>query len=128
MMYKSALQHHKTFNNRIPITEWVLLNQNIIITSRQLMFKTSRRNRLKLGLNCISNRFWYLNDKINMDLLNLSFESFKVRMRTYSSDGMRTEYLANLSTCWQLQLSMNYMHFVLLYFILSSNWIPGKSR
>ena len=35
MLYKLSLQLFKIFNYSIPVTEWDLLNQNIIFTSRQ---------------------------------------------------------------------------------------------
>ena len=64
MLYKLSLQLFKIFNYSIPVTEWYLLNQNIIFTSRQTKFKTTKRNRLRLGMNTMSNRLWILNDKI----------------------------------------------------------------
>ena len=33
-------------------------------------------------MNTISNRFWYLNDKIKLEWLNDSFESYKIKMKT----------------------------------------------
>ena len=81
MLYKLSLQLHKTFNHSIPITEWNCLNENIILTSRQTKFKTRKKNRLRLGMNQMSNRFWIINDKIPLDWLNNSFETFKVKMK-----------------------------------------------
>ena len=81
MLYKVSLQLHKTFNHSIPITEWNQLNDNIILTSRQTKFKTRKKNRLRLGMNQMSNRFWLLNDKIPLEWLNNSFETFKIKMK-----------------------------------------------
>ena len=82
MLYKLSLQLFKIFNYSIPVTEWDLLNQNIIFTSRQTKFKTTKRNRLRLGMNTMSNRLWILNDKIPLDWLNLSLETFKIKMKS----------------------------------------------
>ena len=38
-------------------------------------------NRLKIGMNMLSNRFFYLNGKIELDWFNLSFNSFKVKCK-----------------------------------------------
>ena len=82
MLYKLSLQLFKIFNYSIPVTEWDLLNQNIIFTSRQTKFKTTKQNRLRLGMNTMSNRLWILNDKIPLDWLNLSLETFKIKMKS----------------------------------------------
>ena len=81
MLFKLSSQLYKTFNYNLPVTEWNLLHENIICTSRQSKFKTSKQNRLRIGMNVISNRFWLLNDKILLDWLNYSFETFKVKMK-----------------------------------------------
>ena len=81
MTYKTAPQLYKTFNNSIPITEWTHLTENIIFTSRQQNFVTSRNNNLKISSNKMSNRFWHLNGKISLDWLNLSFNSFKINCK-----------------------------------------------
>ena len=81
MIYKSALQLHKTYNNFTPIPDWVNLNNNIIFTSRQSHFVTARSNILRLSSNKISNRFWHLNGKIKLEWLNLSFNSFKINCK-----------------------------------------------
>ena len=81
MMYKLSLQLHKLVNHQIPVNDWLYLNEHIIQTSRQQRFKIAKHNRLRLGFNTISNRLWYLNDKIQLDWLNLSFETFKIKMK-----------------------------------------------
>ena len=47
MIYKLTLQLHKTYNNYVPSTEWILLNENTILTSRQTHLKTSKTDRLR---------------------------------------------------------------------------------
>ena len=91
---------YKTFNYGIPITEWNHLNQNIILTSRQIKFKTMKNNQLRIGMNQISNRFWPINDKIPLDWLNNSFETFKIKMkRMFISHWWRSQ-IKNHSTSW----------------------------
>ena len=86
MLYKLSLQLYRTFNHRLPSTEWNLLNDNIILTSRQTKFMTWKNNRLRLGMNTISNRFVLINDRFPLDWLNNSYETFKFKNeRTFSA-------------------------------------------
>ena len=79
--YKLALQLYKVVNNNVPTPYWININFNNIHTSRQTRFMTSKANRLKVGMNLISNRFYYLNGKIEMDWLNLSYNTYKVKCK-----------------------------------------------
>ena len=81
MQYKMSLQLYKTYNLRIPITDWTNLNMNSVFTSRQTCFITNKTNKYKVGMNELSNRLWYLNGKIKLDWLNLTFDSFKVNCK-----------------------------------------------
>ena len=40
-----------------------------------------RQNKKKVGLNALANRFFIVNDKIPLDWLNNSFETFKVKCK-----------------------------------------------
>ena len=79
--YKLALQLYKTYNYHLPHQDWVNLNLQNILTTRQKYFLTHKSNILKIGMNCISNRFNYLNGKIKLNWLNLSMDSFKVKCK-----------------------------------------------
>ena len=70
MHYKMSLQLFKTFNLRIPTTDWTNLNINSVITSRQNTFITNKTNNYRIGMNALSNQLWYLNGKIKLDWLN----------------------------------------------------------
>ena len=79
--YKLALQLYKVVKNNVPTPDWININFNNIHTTRQTRFMTSKANRLKVGMNLISNRFYYLNGKIEMDWLNLSYNTYKVKCK-----------------------------------------------
>ena len=81
MYYKLSLQLHKTFNLCVPTTDWVNININSIFTSRQTTFSISKENNYKIGMNALSKRLWYLNGRISLDWLNLSFDSFKIKCK-----------------------------------------------
>ena len=76
--YKLALQLYKTYNQQMPTDEWLHLNFNQIITSRQTLFMTSKNNNLKVGMNCLTNRFQHLNGKIPLCWLNKSYLGYKL--------------------------------------------------
>ena len=89
--YKLALQLFKVVNNNVPTPDWININLNNIQTSRQTRFMTSKGNRLKVGMNTISNRFYNLNGKIDMDWLNLTYNTYKVKCKKkYFSENKRS--------------------------------------
>ena len=79
--YKLSLQLYKTFNYWIPTRDWIELNFNNIQTTRQGCFMTNKTNRLKIGMNILSNRLWYLNGKIDLNWLNMSFQTYKIKCK-----------------------------------------------
>ena len=79
--YKLALQLFRVVNYHIPTPDWINLNLNNIQTTKQTKLATQRTNRLKIGMNIFSNRLHYLNGKIELDWLNLSFGSYKVKCK-----------------------------------------------
>jgi hypothetical protein len=61
--YKLALQIYKTKNQKLSEDNWIQLNFDQQLSSRQTLFKINRNNNLPVGLNVLANRFFYLNDK-----------------------------------------------------------------
>jgi hypothetical protein len=78
MKYKLSLLLYKTFNMQSPISEWIELNFNQFFTSRQTNFMSNANNRHAIGSNALCNRFNHLNDLININHLNLNFNSYKI--------------------------------------------------
>ena len=76
-LYKIAMQLCKTYNLLLPEKEWVHLNWQQTFTLRQTTFKIIRNNNYKVGMNCQSNKFHVLTDKIPLLWLNKSLASFK---------------------------------------------------
>ena len=81
MQYKHAILLHKLYNERMPNADWVEMNFNQIITSRQTLFKISKTNRYKIGNNILTSRLTTINNKIDLNDLNLSLDSFKVKYK-----------------------------------------------
>ena len=79
--YKHAILLHTLYNKRLPQADWLDLNFNQIITSRQTSFKVIKTNNYLIGNNLIPNRLAIINGKVNLNDLNLSFDSFKVKYK-----------------------------------------------
>ena len=81
LQYKLAIQLFKLYNTNTHSMEWVELNLNQILTSRQTTFSVLKTNNTKVGLNILVNRLSVLNGKIPLKWLNGSMESFKVKCK-----------------------------------------------
>ena len=68
--YRLALHLYKTFNNRLPETEWVHLNYVKTNARRQTEFSVVKSNKLLVGLNILSNKFHELNGMIPLEWFN----------------------------------------------------------
>jgi hypothetical protein len=79
--YKLALQLFKAFNNLLPQSDWIQLNFDQQITTRLTHFRVNKNNRLILCINALTNRFFYLNGKISLAWLNLTFVQFKIQSK-----------------------------------------------
>ena len=81
MLYKLAIQLHKLYNSQTYTNEWLHLNFNQVLTSRQTTFFTHKTNSNKVGINALSNRLHILNTLIPLDWLNLSINTFKTKCK-----------------------------------------------
>ena len=81
LSYKLALQLYRTFNEGTPTQDWININWNLHTSSRQTKFSVNKTNTYKIGMNIFSNRLNYLNGKIDLNLLNLSYQSYKVKCK-----------------------------------------------
>ena len=79
--YKHAILLHKLYNEHQPVSDWIELNMDQILTSRQTHFKINKTNTYKIGNNKLTSRLSILNDKILLQDLNLSLDSFKVKYK-----------------------------------------------
>ena len=79
--YKLALMLHKIFNSTNQSDEWIHLNINQVFTSRQTSFHINRQNNLTVGMNALSSRLFFINDKIPLEWLNKQFESYKIECK-----------------------------------------------
>ena len=81
LLYKHALALYRLYNCNEPTLEWCALHYNQILTSRQTKFRIKKSNKLKVGLNALSNRFYILNNQIPIAGLDGGYESFKVKCK-----------------------------------------------
>ena len=81
MEYKHALLLYKIYNTQIPPMDWIELNFNQTLTSRETTFNAIKSNNTKIGNNILSARLTVINKKIKLDDLNLSLDSYKVKYK-----------------------------------------------
>ena len=79
--YKISLLLYKVFNGKVSGKDWIDFNNQIISTGRQTYFDIHRSSTFKIGSNILSNKFSCINRKIHLDYLNLSFPTYKYRMK-----------------------------------------------
>ena len=79
MYYQLALNLHKTLNQDPSDLNFEVITvlDQLVCTSRQLKFKIFRNSNSKIGFNTTANKLFYLNDKIGLELLNLTKVHFK---------------------------------------------------
>ena len=81
LLFKHAILLHKLFNTRTPSIEWVDLTFKQTYSQRQTKFYLIKSNNYKIGNNILTNRMAILNNKINLEDLNLSLNGFKVKYK-----------------------------------------------
>ena len=81
MTYKYAIQLFKLYNSNGHSLEWISLNLNQILTTRQTNFITMKTNETKVGMNILSNRLYVLNGLIPLSWLNVTLNTFKVNCK-----------------------------------------------
>jgi hypothetical protein len=79
--YRHCLLLFKVVNNKISNKDWLDLNFQMINTSRQTLFEIQNCAVYKVGNNILSNRLSSLNRKIQLDFLNLPFETYKIKCK-----------------------------------------------
>ena len=80
--YKHALCLHKLYNSDSTNSNWLSLFLNQNFNARYKFTQFSNIARYKIGSNLLHNRFTVLNGKIELDWLNLPFNSFKLKCKT----------------------------------------------
>ena len=76
--FKLALCLYKLYNVEFNSIEFVSLNNNQILTSRQVKFITIKINTFKVGINSLANRLHSINNSIPLNWLNLSIDTYKI--------------------------------------------------
>ena len=81
LKYKLALCLFKLYNVNFNSIEYAQLNFYQVLTGRQTHFKTLKNNAYKVGLNSFTNRLYFINDKIPLEWLNLTFGTYKMKCK-----------------------------------------------
>ena len=80
--YKMAIQLYKIYNAVEMNSDWVDMNHQQNFNARSKMFQINDCSRLKIGKNLLCNRLNELNNHVDLDWLNLSLISFKLKMKS----------------------------------------------
>ena len=62
--------------------EWVDFADQIVCTGRQNKFDIYSKQNFKIGLNSAPNRLCYIEKKIDLIDLNMSYQSYEKKMKT----------------------------------------------
>ena len=81
MQYKLSIQLYKVYNGDNMNDDWQDMNVQQNVNARNNLFQISDYSRLKVGKNVLANRLRILNNQIDLDWLNLSLNSFKIKMK-----------------------------------------------
>ena len=87
MSYKVAIQLYKLYNATNPSLDWVILNYNQILTTRQTKFLISKSNKNKVGLNILPKRLSVLNGMIPLTWLVFNVNLISERIECYAKSG-----------------------------------------
>ena len=79
--YRLSIQLHKIYNGTSSNEDWIDMNYQQNFNARNGKFHITDTSRLKIGINIMSNRLKVLNDKIDLDWLNLNLTSYKLKMK-----------------------------------------------
>ena len=78
---KHAIMLHKLYNEQLPVADWIDLNFDQILTSRQMHFKITKSNTFKIGNNKLATSLSNVTSKIQRNDLILSVKSLKVKYK-----------------------------------------------
>ena len=78
---KLSIQLYKIYNGNDMDNEWLDMNTQQNFNSRLKLFQINDFSKTRVGRNIIANRMTVLNNQINLDWLNLSLISFKLKVK-----------------------------------------------
>ena len=81
LKYKHSLQLYKLYNSEKMTSDWINLNTQQNFNGRINKFLVSNVSNYKIGKNQMVNRFCVLNNQIDLNWLNLSFNSYKIKCK-----------------------------------------------
>ena len=79
--YKHALLLYKLINTELPGLDWIDLNFQQTLGARCKSFNFFKISNFKVGGNLICNRLCSINGKIDFQLMNKGFDSYKVECK-----------------------------------------------
>ena len=81
LKYKHALLLHKVYNDMEMGADWLRLNFNQNFNRRVAKFISTDESRYRIGKNQLSNRLTILNNAIELNDINKTYNSYKLIMK-----------------------------------------------
>jgi hypothetical protein len=78
VQFQLALLLYPTFNENIPMNDWLCFNLYQSYTSRQTTFNIRKCIGLTVGMNILNNRFHEQNNKISLNWFSMTINQFKI--------------------------------------------------
>ena len=79
--YTTAVSLYDLIKKEIPEDEWINLQFNIQNDRRNTRLSFQTNNRLKCGLNCLSNRFKSIKNEIDKQWIDMSRDVYKTKCK-----------------------------------------------
>ena len=125
MLYKHAILLHKLYNGNPPKADWLDLNFQQNLTSRQTKFIITNTNNYMVGNNILTSRLSVLNNYIELKDLNLSLDSFKVKYEKvflpWKISSKHERITKQINDMWLLTIFINQTFIILLCFCNLNN-------
>ena len=88
MKYRLSLELFRLYNSEVQNEAWMDMNVQQNVNQRQKFVHLVDHSRLRIGKKNLTNRMTRLttlNEMVNLDLLNLSYDAFKIKMKILTS-------------------------------------------
>ena len=79
--YKHSLLLHKVYNDQTESKDWIDMNQSQNFNGRNTKFNIIDTSKFKIGKNQLCNRLTCINNEVELEMLNLTYNSYKIKMK-----------------------------------------------
>ena len=125
--YKHSILLHKIVNTHQPSLDWVELNENQTITSRETYFRCAKTNLTIIRNNLLSSRLAVLNKKVLLTDLNMSLDYFKVKYKQILMSPQWNSTFYKLLCYWKTNV-IKLINVSIMYYALRSSYLSATIK